>query len=528
MPFVSTTALDRPVLNEQQDSFAGGMDEYTRASQLRADQFIRGINTLVTDNFTLKTRPGADSLGADAAGANPVQGIFYFDKPGGEYLLRCVNGVFTKRTTLTLAAAWTAEGSWTANTSAKLAAAQLVEKLYVTDGDGNWRSFDGSGFTDLGSSVGTAGSPPVGATIATAHSQRLFGSGVAASPDTVWASGLLAAGTSDWDHVNFKFRVGHGEGDAIRGMVSLQNFNLLFLKEGSIWLCHTPPTAASANDFSISRMPGDIGVVGKRAYVAVGNDVMFLAQDGVRSIRRMESSGEQYEISPPLSLPLQPWIDRINWAYADLSCAFRYEHLVGFAVPIDSATAPSHVLVWNERLNCWNGVWTGWTPRQFCVSRFSGLDRLVVGDNVGRVNLWKDTDDESTAATFTDNSSAVPTTMRMRGMVFGEPNSKKSPDYWEARFVETGNTVMVALYFDETLDYGPNSYTLPQYTVTLPVVLPFTLGSLKPRDIRRRVLNGTSFREATMEISATGGKVAVRSFSLGAFLRPLLRGRSDI
>jgi uncharacterized protein (DUF3820 family) len=142
-----------------------------------------------------------------------------------------------------------------------------------------------------------------------------------------------------------------------------KGWTLAVLKRNSIWLINTDPTATFTN-FTASIGPekvgGGVGCVGRRAWTVDGNDLIYVAPDKtVRSLVRMASAQGQYEISAAMSLPIQPWMDRVNWDYAHTIAAVKYREMILISVPLDNATSPDTVLAWNGRLRKWVGIWTG-------------------------------------------------------------------------------------------------------------------------------------------------------------------------
>lgn len=457
--------------------------------------------------------------------SGPCQGLTYFDTPTYEQLVGGGGGAALRYWD---GGAWTNIGGYTpANATLMLDMAQGINKLYITDGVAQWASWSGAAAVLLGTTAGTTTSdPPVGATILCWHTNRMFAAGFLNNPDTVYASFILDASATKWDHVNFKFRVGGGEGEYIMALVSVQDFILAVLKEDSIYVVNTDPTLASAALWTIKLVTNQLGCVGKRAWCKVGNDVLFMASDGVRSLQRMSSTETPFEVSPPLSEPMQPYIDRINWAYATTICAVKYREFALFAVPLDNDTTPRHVLVWNARVRSWMGVFTGWQPLQFVVSRFTrdnapSFDlRLVFGDQNGDVMRWQDREDELDEATFEDNGADVATLIRTRSMLFGEPVSDKDGHFMETRYLESTATARVALIGDD-LELARHEQDLSTTQNQLPVDLPFDLFSPKPTTLRKGLGGAGPFNEAYLEISSDRGKLVLKNCTIAAFLNTI-------
>lgn len=516
MPIEYIDTKDDPLLYERVEGLQGGMDAYTRASLLPPNvaQYLQNI--IIDSNGLAKTRFGADGLGTPPASGRS-QGVAYFDTPTYELLLLARGGAIRKWD----GATWASVGSYTAlNSTVDVTMKQGFDKVYISDGSGNWYSYDGATATDLGNTVGAAGSPPVGATLMEWHTERMFASGVASKPDTIWVSDPLDAIAGKWNHADFSFRVGRGEGENIVAIASMQDSFLIVFKQDSIWIVNAPPESANAAAYQIQTLTRGVGCVGKRAWCRNGNDILFMSRDGVRSLRRMEYVGNDYEVSLPISQPMQPYIDQINWSAANTICAIKYRHFVFFAIPTGSNTSPDTVLVWNARTETWMGVWTGWTPNQFVITRFLDLERLIISDSTGKCNQWKDYASEDLDSTYLDNAVDIATDIKLRSFMFGEPVNNKDGRYFEARFVESSGNANISVWYDDAVD-ATFPVVLDQGGTTLPVYLPFFLAVTKPATVRRALDAVGEFNEAYLEIAATSKKLALRNATMAAFIKTL-------
>ena len=514
MPYQFSDALDDELLYERVETFGSGMDGFTRATLLAADASQYLENVLISDNLVARTRPGADTLSAAPNGA-AVIGISYFDTPDYQQLIACSGGKLYAYE----GGAWAELAGFSGLDAYE--AAQGVDKLLISDGTAHCRSFDGVTFTDLGNTTGsTTSDPPVGTTILCWHAGRMFAAGAALGRDTIYASFLLEFGSGKWNHTNFSMRVGGGEGEAIVALVSLQNYYLAVLKDSSVYLVNTDPTAANAAAWAVQKVSGGVGCVGKKAWCLYANDLLFMARDGVRSLKRMQAAAGQFDISPPLSQPLQPWIERINWAYGSTIAAVSFRELCFFAVPIDSATTPDTVLVYNARLQCWLGVWTNWAPGCWAVSRFNAIQALNFGEAGGLVRKWKYGADAADDATYLDDGAAIPTKVWTRGFLFGEPVNDKDGYHAEARFSASNALVNFTLLADAA-ELRTWSVDLRQEGVGLPVDLPFDLADPTAQVARRGLRGLRAWNEAYLKIESTAGWWVLRNVSVSAYLNML-------
>jgi hypothetical protein len=521
MASVTNDAADLPLVFDEMRNFAGGEDSFRDPIELDPDQCQHLINVVIRDKLKARTRPGADPLGGAApAGAAPVRGLTYFNTPNYSLLIAVANGAVYSWNN----AAWAHLAAWSpANANTNVEMAQGVDSLLISDGVGNLQKYDGVAFTDLGNGPT---SPPVGTTILCYHTGRMFAAGQSANPDTIWVSLRLDFNNGSWNTATRSFRVGGGEGDPIMGLASMQQFVLAVLKQNSIWLTVTDPRNEPAN-FSASQA-GDIvsdgiGCVGRKAWCKYGNDILFLSQDGVRSLQRMVAAAGQWQLSAPISVPIQPYIDRINWNYATTACAVKYREFAFFAVPLDNSTYPNYVLVWNGRLEKWIGVFQGWTPTAWALTRFNGILRCVFGDNVGLVNLWKDLNAADQDATYQDNGQGYASQLWGRAMAFGDLEANKIGFNARVRFnAGNANLLFTAVGNDQDLD-SFSQRIAPRGDLLGAGMLPFQLASQQPSLVPLSLRGLPSFNELFLKIESTSGWWELRNFTVGVRVRPLKR-----
>lgn len=525
MPIHFSDALDDTLLFERIEQFGGGMDGFNRSTLLppNTSQYLE--NLLLRDNLEMRTRPGADTLSAAPNGAYANQGLRYFDTPTYEQLIAASNQHFFKWE----GAAWTAMNGANelvlSDAALIFEAAQGIDKVLFTDGTQQMQTWDGAAWSaPLGA---TANDPPVGATILCWHTGRMFASGKGSAADTIYVSNRLNFVGGQWNLVTRSFRVGGGEGDPIKVLASLQGYVLAVLKENSVWLVVTDPRN-EPGDFSTTQtsesLSYGIGCVGRKAWCVAGNDLFFMARDGVRSLQRMQAAASQYELSAPLSEPMQPYIDRINWNYAHLIAFKKYKELVLIAVPLDTSAYNNNVLVYNTRLRCWIGIFTGWTPAAWEMTRFSGNVRLVLGENSGLVRQWKDYSDATADATYTEDGAEILSKFWTRGMLFGEPVNDKAGFHAEARFSTSNGVVNVTAVADGS-DLRTWSKDLrPTTGVNLPVNLPFNLANPGTVTARLSLRDSRAFNEIYFKIESkanSAGWWALKNFTVSAFLNML-------
>lgn len=516
--------IDDPTLDAEQKSWSGGADEFQTPVLLAPN--VGGFleNCIVEDNGRPRTRPGADGLGGSSLDVGDrVQCLAYFDTTTLEHLYASINASLRQWN----GTVWATIAAYPFGANTIVDMAQGAYLLFCTDGSGQWRTYSGAAWS--GALGNGATDPPNGATILCWHTHRMFASGTIASiNDQIYVSDLGAAGTGNWPAAN-AFRVGRGEGEAIRSLVSGRGQWLFVGKEGSIYAVNADPQVATST-WLIQRIAGSVGCVGRYAMLFDGNSVWTVGPDlALREI--VPSAVEQvpFETAPPASEPAKTYFDRINTAALSKIVLHKYGRYLLLGLPLDAATEPSHTLVWNLRLRrpaevagytlpAFIGVWTGWTPTAFCTSRFAGVERLIIGDSAGFVNQWKDWDDQTDDDTFEDNGVNVLATMRSKSWDFGSQRNPKDGESAELQFVDSTAEVDIVLAHDdeEQLRWSKNLETVQN---VLPVDLPFDLATLGPTRSTRNVDGLTEFREAYLQVEqVSAGRVELKSMAMSAFL----------
>ena len=511
---------------DQVRSFGGGVDSYRPASELAPNQSQLMVNMIVRDNFACRTRPGADQIGAASFGnvvpRLPVQALVYFSNPAHPNIIFMAQGSHL----------YTFDGStWSnplafslANSNLQPAIAQGVDKLLICDGVSQGQIWDGNVFVPAGDPANQLNMPR--ATILAWIAGRM----VAVDPDfpdTLFLSNLLAFGPGQWNQANQSFRVGNGDGDNIVAIAAMQNFNLAILKQNSVWLLNLPPASTGQNAIQgyLLQQQGDlvgtgIGCVGKNAWCLYQNDLLFMSQDGVQSLQRMQAAAGQYQLSPPLSLPIQNLIDRINWSAASVIKAIKYRHLAIFFIPLDNSATNNYAIVWNGTIGQWTGYWTGLNTAAACVTLFNQTAELVFGNLDGTVNKWKDApsliDDDDT---YTDNGAAIPWQLKTRSLIFGNFDAQKRMRSALIRF----NAGHADVSFNATQDLADAddwSAEVAPSGDTLPFILPFKLASQNPTEVYRSLEGLPYCNEVYYNIQSAAGFCEIRNMSACAYIKP--------
>lgn len=460
-------------------------------------------------------------------------GLYYYDTPNYEQLLAAFNGNL-----------WIYQGgAWAVSLYApapnRLAWEQGIDQLLISDGQNPMEIYDGQNFnptTTVGSPGPGPNDPPQGATILCFHQGCMFAAGIppinasnqypgtGIFSDTVMVSNSLAFGTGAWNNTTRSFRVGSGDGEAVVAMASIQDQVLCCFKQDSVWLVNTGstpnPSQFAANN-AVASLSQGIGIVGRDAWCAYGNDLLFMAQDGIRSVQRMQAAAGQWQLTAPLSLPIQDVIMTINWQYAFLICAKKYQEFAFFFVPTGSSTVNNTVIVYNGRINCFVGTFTNWNGQAVEITRFSGINRLVFGDTQYSVNMFKDYADGTTDSTYLDNGVSFPCQLSTRSFQHNDFVLDKQPDHAIIRFSAGNSNVEVQWYGDLVLNQTWTVNPLPKGSILgVTTILPFQLSSVGPTVWKKSLRASKSENEGYFSLSSTSGWWWLRQVWCEAFAQP--------
>jgi hypothetical protein len=508
-------ALDDSLQVDECSSFNGGMVDtpQTRPDQININQVQHLKNIDIQLYGTARTRRGSISLGTLPT-YNFVQGLLYFDTPDDEFIISVADGKVYKWN----GSYWLQINDLTVETSSPVSLAMGINTMYVADGVNSIKSWDGTTVSDLGSVDNDE--PPI-AQYLLWHTNRLFATGVDEIPDAIYVSDILDGTT--WDKIAQQFRVGAGESDRIVGLSPWDGFDLAVLKRSSIWVVNCDPEQ-DIDEWSIRLINKKIGCVANRSVVQVGKDVWFLSDDGVRSIQR-SISGEQNEVSEPISAPIQSLIDRIHWEYASQSCAAFWKNRYLLAVPLDDSTIPNTVLVYNTQTQSWSGYWTGWTPTVFTTSFFEGEGRLHFGQTNGKVRKWLEyiAENDEVTDTYKDDNEEIDSELITRALIFNDPIHFKQGSHAEVEFSYSQSVLNIEVIRDDNMKESIIENLNSDLNITcLPIELPF---AIIPPGIKRYIfdlMKFDSFRELQFKISSSSKKIVVRRIMAFAFTDHML------
>jgi hypothetical protein len=175
--------------------------------------------------------------------------------------------------------------------------------------------------------------------------------------DQIMASDILDGDT--YDQIYSQFRISGGTADYIVAMQPFYDDRLMVLNRNSLHLI--TGTQGALQDTTVKELTREVGCLARKSVVQYGNAVFFLSDNGVYGVEFQDEYNLR-GIQEPLSLTIQPIIDRINKNLADKAVGVYFNNRYWLALPLDSvrgandATGNNSVLIYNILNKGWESI----------------------------------------------------------------------------------------------------------------------------------------------------------------------------
>jgi hypothetical protein len=366
-------------------SYSGGMNDADEIDQLRDEEAVLIQNAYVSSIGALEKRAGMTAVGDDT-GSTAITGLTGWREDDGTKWILSTTGTNLRYLNSTT---WdTMDSGFTTGLDTEYVIAN--NKMYIFNGTDNTHSWDGasvvlnSGLVDLGSTTVPK------AKYGMWWKNYMFMAGESdlngtTYPSRVWFSNIGDADT--WTTGTDYFDVGLSDGQEITGIGLLGEYLVVFKRKSIYVLTGSGPAdwRLSGTVNNLVNVENSVGCVSHRSIVQIGNDLWFMSDDGIRSLRRNEEGGSP--LTGIVSGNIQGTIDSLNPSALDKICATLYDKRVYYAMPTGSSTYNNIVMVADTRITLdkpynpfpWT-KYTGWQPAVFAVHRPSSQLTLYFGN----------------------------------------------------------------------------------------------------------------------------------------------------
>lgn len=254
---------------------------------------------------------------------------------------------------------------------------QANDRMFILNGTDNVFSIDSSlTVTDEGN---TNTDPPRSTIGEWATNNRLFLSGslTVADRDIVWFSDSIDPQT--FARSTNRFLVRSGQGGKITWLKMFKEFELIIYKNDSIFVLNMDGTTP-LTDWGLKPLSISVGCPAGRTVADIGNDHIFLANDGVRLLSR--TTFDKLKVGV-ISDPIQDIIDDINQDAIQNSVGWFEDGLYILGVPVGTSSTPNRFMIWDSVAAGRNqDPNTGWTTIPVDTWNLSCMTSFGFGDNI--------------------------------------------------------------------------------------------------------------------------------------------------
>lgn len=405
-----------------------------------------------------------------------------------------------------------------------------VSAITVTNAGSGYTSAPTVTITGGGGSSATATASvsalaPTGLRLVRQFTNRIFAVGTETNRNTLYASDILDAEV--WKSTN-SIIVGGDDGEDIVAIQPFYDYELLVFKPNKIYLVTADPTATTAAGWTVRLLNDRIGCVAGRSVNFVNKDVFFLANDGIRSVAR-SIADDFYIVGTPISEPVKNIIARINKNYVTLCNAAFYNNRYYLAIPLDTATTPNYILVYNALFNAFEGLWSIEASRMVITNFSTGFAtnalKLAFGSPTSRVGHYLGYKDADTADATTDyldytSTGSYTSSVTSKAYEFDDRIAQKFGSHYEIEFFNSGATnASISMRRDTdgaVVGVASNVDTRSSGGITLPFTLPATLSAQTVKRVANSLRSYQKWRNMRMIVSAPSKKLSVRGIIIAA------------
>jgi hypothetical protein len=372
---------------------------------------------------------------------------------------------------------------------------------------------NGSGAT----ATATVSPPPQNLRLLINTENRLFAVGSGDTRNTLYASDILDPAV--WDASN-SIVVNGDDGDQITAIVPYYKNRIIVFKKRRVFQVDIPSDATTAADWVVSIISNNTGCVAAGTAVQVSSDILFLSDNGIRSLVRSVAD-DFSSVGVPISEVVKDVIQSINTDSIRISTAIYYDNRYFLAVPTGSNNTNDTLIVYNTVLGAFEGTWS---PKimQFTLTNFNQAGTRAMFKKVNGV-IEQYAGYKSPAGTvssdYQDAGTNYDSYVRTKDFNFGDTFAAKYGSHFEVIFDDSFSS-NANIFIQRDVDTGDISVqsglNIASSVLTLPFVLPATLPTTVKKRIASDLRKYEKWRLLNIKISSTANKMAIRQIVAAA------------
>ena len=372
---------------------------------------------------------------------------------------------------------------------------------------------NGSGAT----ATATASPPPQNLRLLVNTENRLFGVGDGDTRNTLYASDILDPAV--WDLTN-SIVVNGDDGDQITAIVPYYKNRIIVFKKRRVFQVDIPSDATTAADWVVSIISNNTGCVASGTAVQVSSDILFLSDNGIRSLVRSVAD-DFSSVGVPISEIVKDVIQSINTDSIRISTAIYYDNRYFLAVPTGSSNVNDTLIVYNTVLGAFEGTWS---PRimQFTLTNFNQAGTRAMFKKVnGIIEQYAGYKSPSgtVSSDYLDAGTNYDSYVRTKDFNFGDTFAAKYGSHFEIIFDDSySNSANIFIQRDS--DTGDVSVQSGLNIASSVLTLDFVLPAVLPTSVKKRIASDLrkyeKWRLLNIKISSTANKMAIRQIVAAA------------
>lgn len=359
-----------------QSDFSGGQNSADDGASIGKNQAQLLQNCIITKEGRCSQRAGITELGTDNSTTNVILGLTHFSAGSALDTMLRARATKIQRLASDFSDWEDITGLTSLTTGLTTNFAQALDQCFIMNGTDNVFSVDSAlSVTDEGD---TNTDFPKTTFAEWASNNRMFASGslTDSERDYVWFSNALDPHT--WDRGSNVFKVRSGGGGKVTWLKMFKEFELIIYKSDSIFVLDMSG-ATPLTDWELKPLSTVIGCPAGRTVCDIGNDHIFLANDGVRLLSR--TTFDKLKIGV-ISDPIRDIIEDINQDAISTANGWFENGLYILNVPTGTSTVPDRTLIWDSVAAARNGdPNSAWTTVPKATWNFSCMSSFGFGDN---------------------------------------------------------------------------------------------------------------------------------------------------
>jgi hypothetical protein len=363
----------------------------------------------------------------------------------------------------------------------------------------------------------TVSPPPANLRLIVNAENRLFGVGSGVHRNTLYASDLLDP--SVWDLTN-SIVVNGDDGDQITAVVPYYRNRLIVFKKRRVFQVDIPNDATSGADWIVSIISNNTGCVATGTAVQVSSDILFLSDNGIRSLVRSVAD-DFSSVGIPISEVVKDVIQSINTDAIRVATAIYYDNRYFLAIPTGANDYNDTLLVYNTALQAFEGTWSP-QVMQFTLTNFNQEgSRAMFKKTNGIIERYAGYKSPAgtTSSDYKDAGADYSSYVRTKDFNFGDPFSLKYGSHFEVIFDNSYSTdATIAIQRD--IDVGDIDVASNINIASSVLTLPFTLPAVLPTSVKKKLASDLrkyeKWRLLNIKISTPANKMAIRQIMAAA------------